>query len=244
LAGSRVKLQVVFTPAEVAQAELAGRVVIVLDVLRATTTIVEALANGARRVLPVATVDEAAVLAQKLDRSTTLLCGERHCRLIEGFDLGNSPAEFTSARVRGKSLIMSTTNGTVALLAASSAHRVIVGSFLNFSAVIETVVQDGADCTILCAGRERRFAMEDAVCAGMLARRLRERVAGTTRRNDGAVAAMALARRYGGSIVRMFRATSAGRHIIEAGLADDLVYCAELDRHTIVPELKDREVSA
>jgi 2-phosphosulfolactate phosphatase len=239
-----VKLHVVFTPSEVAPAELAGRVVVVLDVLRATTTIVEALANGARRVLPVATVDEAAALAQKLDRSTTLLCGERHCRLIEGFDLGNSPAEFTLERVRGKSLIMSTTNGTVALLAASAAQRVIVGSFLNFSAVIEAVVRDGADCTILCAGRERRFAMEDAVCAGMLARRLRERLAGTIRRNDGAVAAMALARRYGGSLVRMFRGTTAGRHIIDAGLADDLAYCAELDRHTIVPELKDREVSA
>jgi 2-phosphosulfolactate phosphatase len=239
-----VKLQVFFTPAEVASAELSGRVVLVLDVLRATSTIVEALASGARRVLPVATVDEAAILAQKLDRSTTLLCGERNCRLIEGFDLGNSPAEFTPARVRGKSLIMSTTNGTVALLAASAAPRVIVASFLNFSAVVEAVVQDGSDCTILCSGRDRRFAMEDAVCAGMFAQRLRERLGGTIRRNDGAAAAMSMAGRYGKSLERMFRGSAAGRHIVEAGLADDLAFCAELDRHTVVPELKDREVSA
>src|SRR5690606_24311561 len=104
-------VDVCFTPDELVSGELQGRVAVVVDVLRATSSIVEALANGARSVLPVASIEAAVRLAQNVGRDQVLLCGERRGLPIEGFDLGNSPREFTPERVAGKTLIMTTTNG-------------------------------------------------------------------------------------------------------------------------------------
>jgi 2-phosphosulfolactate phosphatase len=239
-----MKLETYFTPGELKHADLAGRVAVVLDVLRATSTMTEAIANGARSIIPVATVDEAVRLGQNLDRAATLLCGERQSQRIEGFDLGNSPAEFNAETVGGKVLVMRTTNGTVALLAATTARRVLVGSLLNLGAVARAVADDEGDCVILCAGRENQFALEDAVCAGLLALRIRERVGRRKiKSNDATSAALVLARRYGKAIPRMMRATAAGRQLIEAGLTDDFAFCADVDRHGIVPELREREIS-
>src|SRR5207253_7702905 len=170
-------LQAYFTPAKVKATDLTGRVAVVIDVLRATSTMIEALANGARTIFPVATIDEAVRLGQNLDRTATLLCGERKSVRIEGFDLGNSPFEFTDDAVAGKALVMSTTNGTRAVLCAADARRALVASLLNLDAVAQAVAEDGDDVAIICAGREQRFALEDAVCAGLIAERVRRLVA-------------------------------------------------------------------
>jgi 2-phosphosulfolactate phosphatase len=240
-----MKLETYFTPGELKPADLVGRTAVVVDVLRATSTMVEAIANGARSIIPVASVDEAARLGQNLDRTSTLLCGERRSERIEGFDLGNSPAEFNAAAVGGKALVMSTTNGTGALLAANPARRVLVGSLLNLGAAARAVADDGGDCVILCAGREGHFALEDAVMAGLLAMRIRDLVRGgrTLKGNDALQASMGLARRYRSGLTRMMRGTAAGQQLIEAGFSDDIVFCADMDRHDIVPELREREIS-
>ena len=128
-----MRIDVFFTPRELNR-QLTGRVAAVIDVLRATSTIVEALANGARSVYPAATMDDAVRLAQSLGRKEVLLCGERGSRKIEGFDLGNSPLEFTREAVADKVVVMTTTNGTPALVAGSTADRCVVASFLNLSA--------------------------------------------------------------------------------------------------------------
>jgi 2-phosphosulfolactate phosphatase len=118
-----MNIQTYFMVEEVDPAALSESVVVVIDVVRATTTMTEALANGARAIYPTASTEEAVRLAQSLGRDDTLLCGERKAAKVEGFDLGNSPSEFTSAAVRGKRLVMSTTNGTRALLAGTESYR-------------------------------------------------------------------------------------------------------------------------
>ncbi len=238
-----MRVSVYFTPGELAASELAGRTVVVIDVLRATSTLVEALANGARSVFPAQTTDDAVRLAQALGREDVLLCGERRSLKIPGFDLGNSPLEFTAERVAGKVLVMATTNGTPALMACAGAKQVLVASLLNLGAVVQELAAAGEDVEILCAGRERRFALEDALCAGMLALGLRERLERAPRTNDAAAVAMSLARRASGRMERWLGRSAAGRQLKEIGLADDVAYCAAVDRHTVVPRLKERQVS-
>src|SRR5512142_3182270 len=159
-----MKLEVLFTPAEL-PTTLNDRTVVVVDVLRATSTMVEALANGAKNIFAVATTDEAVKIATGIGRDQTLLAGERNCVRIEGFDLGNSPLEMTGESVGGRQVIMTTTNGTSALAAAASARRVLVASLLNVDAVARELAEGDQEITFLCAGREKRFALEDAICA-------------------------------------------------------------------------------
>jgi 2-phosphosulfolactate phosphatase len=253
-----VKLDVFFTPAELAGHAGLGRFVVV-DVIRATSSMVAALDAGARSVFPVASVDDAARLAQNLGRDGVLLCGERRGLPIEGFDLGNSPGEFLAERVAGKALVMTTTNGTRALLAvselpmpknarshgepASSSRRVLIGSFLNLGAVAATLAASNEPVCIVCAGKEDTFALEDAVFAGALANRLLELADDVLERNDAAVAAMAMATRFGGSLLPLLRRTAAGQAIIEIGLEGDLDFCADIDRFDVVPEFMDRKIT-
>ena len=240
-----MKLDVLLTPGELMPGDIAERTVVVIDVLRASSTIVEALASGARALFPVASIEEALRLANTLGRDEVLLCGERKSLPIEGFDLGNSPAEFTPERVGGKLLVMSTTNGTGAMMAASAASRVIVGSWLNLSAVVDDLVRSNAEPVFLCSGRETKFGLEDAVCAGKMAAAViaaRDDDGLAWEMNDGALAALALAEHYGDPEL-LFRDTAAGKQIADAGLYPDLVFCAQTDRHDVLPILHDRQIS-
>lgn len=232
-----------FTPAELSPGELAERVVVVVDVLRATSTIVEALAAGARGVLPVATPEEAVRVATGVGRDAALLCGERGGRPIEGFDLGNSPLEFTPEKVKGRLLVMTTTNGTGALLACSGADRVLVGSFLNLEATAAEAARDGRPVTIVCAGRQGRFALEDALLAGLLVTRVRATRGEPLRSDDGGRAATALARRYRRRIAAVVKASAAGLHLAAIGYARDVAHCVGIDRRAVVPELRERRVT-
>lgn len=237
-----MNIRTYFTVEEVDPASLGESVVVVIDVVRATTTMTEALANGARAIYPTASTEEAVRLAQSLGRDDTLLCGERKAAKVEGFDLGNSPAEFTSAAVRGKRLVMSTTNGTRALLVGAEGQRLLVCAFTNLGAVARAL-RDAPSVAILCAGREDRFSIDDALCAGTLVARLREELDGTPELDDGSRAAAALADSLHPD--RAFLAeTAAGRALADIGLAGDLEICAHVDRHGIVPEMKDQAITA
>lgn len=238
-----MRLDVFLTPGEVAPADTADRVVVVIDVLRATSSIVEAIGAGARTIFPVSSIEEALRLANSLGRDGVLLCGERKCLPIEGFDLGNSPAEFTPERVGGKTLVMSTTNGTTAMSLAVGASRVLIASTLNLSAVVEELSRADVEPVLVCSGREKHFGLEDAVLAGQIATRVMEARAGDWELNDGARASVALSERYGLD-AEMFASTVAGRAISAAGLAEDLEFCAQVDRHSVVPVLQDRQITA
>lgn len=229
-----------FSHAELEPADVQGKVVIVVDVLRATSTMAEALANGARAIYPTSGAEDAIKLATSLGREDLLLAGERKGLPIEGYDLGNSPLEFTRERIEGKRLIMNTTNGTPAFMAVLGAERVVAASFLNLTAVADAVA-DAERLVVVCAGRAGRFSLDDAVCAGMILGRLEERADAPLAMDDAAAASRTLAR--GVSVDASFLGgTDAGRALVDVGLEADLEHCARLDHHRVVPEMHDRMV--
>ena len=236
-----MKTTVFFTPHEVDSAALVDQTVVVIDVLRASSTIVAALAAGAEAIYPVVSAEDAIKLATSLGRDQALLAGERKGLKVEGFDLGNSPREFTPATVGGKRIVMTTTNGTRALVAAEAAERVLVGSFLNVSAVARAVA--GAErLAIVCAGRDGRFAIDDALCAGMLLARLSADGAGPPEMGDSGRAALALAEAFAAD-VGFLTGTAAGRALTEIGLGEDIAWCARVDALSLVPRLAQRMIA-
>jgi len=226
------------------QAELHDRVVLVIDVLRASTSIAAALNNGARAVIPFQGVDEAMTRARSLERSDVLLAGERKMVPIRGFDLGNSPGEFTPAVVQGKTIVMTTTNGTAALAGAQGAHEVLVGSFANYSVVVawlRAAARADKSITLVCAGTDGRFALEDAICAGRFVRGIARRGIQAELGDAARIAAM-IDRRMGADLPAVLRDSEHGRALIEAGHGDDVAYCATLDTNPVVPIYRDRQV--
>ena len=233
-----MRLDVAFTPAEVKGA-VGRRAVVVIDVLRATSSMVTALVNGARSILPVSGVDEAVRKAEELGRDNVLLCGEREAEPIRGFHLGNSPLEFTRDAVAGRTLIMSTTNGTNAVLAGAVGSICLVGSLLNARAVAQRLVELDGEVLLLCAGREGRFALEDAICAGRIARHVRA-IAGAVSGNDALSATLRLSR--AAPSVRTLTRTAAGRRLAELGRHDDIAFCAREDLFDAVPVLDEHRI--
>lgn len=233
-------VDVFFSPSVVDEAAVDGRTAVVIDVIRATSSITEALANGARAIFPTVSTEEAVKLASSLGREDTLLCGERKGLKVEGFDLGNSPGEYSADVVEGKQLVITTTNGTRALAVCEGAERVLTCSFMNLSAVAEAL--DGVEAlTIACSGRQNRFALDDALCAGMLVKALAERREVELEFNDAGRVVADLAETYTVD-ADFLRSTAAGKALMAIGLAEDLELCASVDRHPIVPEMKDRRI--
>jgi 2-phosphosulfolactate phosphatase len=240
-----VRLDVFFGAGQFAPADVAGRVVAVIDVLRASTTIAVALANGARAVLPFDSADEALTRAKSLERADTRLAGERKMLPIPGFDFGNSPGEFTAEAVEGKTILLTTTNGTMALTAVQGARDVVVASYVNFSAtlaMLRAAARSGTDLTIICSGRERQFSLEDAACAGRYVRDIVRKVT-AVEMNDAARACSMIDRRYGDDLMRLFQEAEHGKALVAAGFAADLSLCATLDAYPVVPVYSDRQIT-
>src|SRR5215218_7758518 len=162
-----MKIDIVFTPAGLSPGDVQGRTVFVIDILRATTTMCAALDHGAKAIIPVATTEEALRLAQTIGSADVLLAGEKNCVRIPGFPLGNSPLEMTESAVRGKTIIVTTTNGTKALLACQGAAAVYPACASNLSLAAEkareTLERDG-DLLVVAAGRDGAFSLDDAYC--------------------------------------------------------------------------------
>lgn len=240
-----MRLDVYFGGAEVTPAETQGRVVVVIDVLRASTTIAVALANGARAVVPCESADEAITLSKSFERSDVRLAGEMRMLPIPGFDLGNSPGDFSAAAVDGKTVFLSTTNGTRLLTGIQGARDLLVGALVNFRAVLSMLraaARGGADIAIVCAGRERKFALDDAVCAGRYVRGIQRRLANIEVNDAGRVAAL-LDRRFGTDIEAALRESEHGRALVEAGFAADVALCAAVDTVPILPIYADRQIT-
>ena len=217
-----MRVHVAFTPAEAASAPTA----IVVDVLRATSTIAQALAAGHPRVLSCAGVEEARSLARD---EGGLLAGERRCVRIPGFDRGNSPQEFTGAG--DGTVILTTTNGTRALVSAAEACRwVLAGSLLNLEAVTAAAREAGEDVVVVCAGVLGAFALDDAYCAG----RIGESLGGEP--TDAAVAAVRLRRAFA-SGEEGLRASQSARNLLAAGLESDISFCARESVLDVVPRV-------
>jgi len=218
-----VRVHVAFTPDEAAAAPTG----LVIDVIRATSTICQALDAGYERVLCAAEVED----ARALGSDDVTLGGERLGVRIEGFDLGNSPREYLEPRTAG--LALSTTNGTRAIVtAAARCDRVLIASLLNLGAVTEAAAAHGEDVAVFCAGVKGAFALDDAYVAGRVAEGL------GTDRSDAAEAAVRLARSYE-TAEEAFRASQSGRDLIERGpiLEADIAWCAQESVLEVVPRL-------
>ena len=240
-----MRLDVFFKVGEVGPADISGRVVAVVDVLRASTTIAVALTNGAKTVIPFESSEDVIVRSKSFTKSEVKLAGERKMHTIPGFDLGNSPREFTREAVEGKTVLLSTTNGTAALMSINGARDTVVAAFVNFTpivALLRSAIRGGTDVAILCAGHDRHFSLEDAVCAGKFARTVTKDLTGVTI-NDGAYAAGLLDARYEDNRARVFADSEHGRALAEAGFADDLVVAGTIDAYPVVPIYQDRQIT-
>ncbi len=242
-----MKIDVFFSPVGISLPDVQGRSVVVIDVLRATTTIAVALFNGARAVIPATSSDEALRLAQNFERNDVVIAGERKSVRIPGFAQGNSPLEFTPDVVQGKTVVLTTTNGTGALTAVQGARDVVVAAAVNFTPVVNkcrALLAERGDLMIVCSGRERQFALEDAFAAGRLTKvLLPEGGLRRVRVNDGALAALEIARHYGERWLRALRASSHGQELAELGFRDDVKACALENTHPILPLYAERRIT-
>jgi 2-phosphosulfolactate phosphatase len=220
-----VRVHVALTPDEAATAPTG----VVIDVIRATSTICQALASGYERVLCAAEVEDAFALRDELGG---VLGGERMNVPVSGFDLGNSPREYLEPRVGG--LILTTTNGTRAIVsAAGRCERVLVASLLNLAAVVDAVRERGEDALVVCAGVQGALALDDAFVAGRIVEEL------GCERTDAAEAAARLVTTWE-SADAAFRASRSGRNLLENApeLAEDLEFCARESVLDVVPRLQ------
>lgn len=215
---------------------LAGGVAVAVDVLRATTTIAHALAAGCVAIRPCAELDEARRAAGELPAGRVLLGGERGGLPVPGFDLGNSPREYTAARCKGMTLVLSTSNGTRAILRAAEAERVLVGAFVNFSAVCEQVLRDARPLHVVCAGDGGAPCLEDALFAGALVEVLCEEQ--DVRLNDSARLAWDCFENHGRILQGALEVSAGGVQLRAIGAAADIPLAAEVDRFALVPELR------
>jgi 2-phosphosulfolactate phosphatase len=227
-----VRVDVAFTPAALPPAALAGATALVIDVLRASTTMVTAVAHGCLAMLPVAEVDEARRRARSLPGA--LLAGERGGDPPEGFDLGNSPLEFTRERVGGRTIVFTTSNGTRALLAARPATAVGVAGFVNLTAAADWALGQGRRLVIVCAGELGSRSVEDETCAGLLVDRVLttdpEAVVG-----PAALEAADAARPYAKDLARLAQDAPHARKLASHGRSPDVTACLTRDAFCLVP---------
>lgn len=229
-----MRANVLFSPVIADELFFTGKTVVVIDVLRASTTIVTALQNGAREIVPVANVEFGVKISGGMFGGQTLLCGERNTRKVEGFALGNSPLEYIPEVVSGKTIILYTTNGSKAIVKAKFAEDLYIGSYLNLGAVAEKVANCGKDFEILCAGRSNTFSLEDSVCAGRLIQEIvkhKEDLVLT----DTARVTVSLNDTFGKDTFEMLKETEHGKLLLQNGFEDDLKYAAGVDTSDVIP---------
>lgn len=213
-----------------------GKNTVVIDVLRASTTIIQALQNGAREVIPVASVEFAVKVSGGMFGGQTLLGGERNTKKLEGFALGNSPLEYTQEVVGGKTIILFTTNGTKAIVKAKFSENLFVAAFTNLNAVANHLVKMDKDFEILCSGRGNHFSMEDVICAGKLIAEI-QKLQKDIELTDAAKASMALSKSFAKSVLTMMKQTEHGKILIENNFNEDIKFCSRMNISETIPYL-------
>jgi len=235
---SFMKISVYAIPASVEERELKERIAVVVDVLRAASTIVTALNNGCKEIVPTAEIEEAIMLAKNYEKDTFLLGGERNAVMIDGFDLSNSPHEYTPEVVEGRTILMTTTNGTRAIRKVSDAKEVIIGSFLNAGAVARYIWQRGVDVVFVCAGTDRKFSLDDILAVGAMLDML-ESMNAEMEMDDLALVSLHLYRSYKGNLKKALESACHYKNLVRAGFEKDVDYCVKMDLFPIVPVYKE-----
>ncbi len=234
-----MKIDLYLTPVPFAKAAVEGKAVVIIDVLRSSTSICAALQAGAKGVIPTPGPGEAGEMWTKIGSDMAVLAGERHGVKIENFQLGNSPTEFTKETVGGKFVIMTTTNGTAQFTKTYTACPVISGALTNVSLVAERIAGEDKDVVIACCGREGHFSIEDTICGGMLVHLLQERHGKKIEQNDASSLALLLYQTNKEIIKETIAEGEHGRYLASIGFAEDVAIASAVDSMAVLPVLRD-----
>jgi 2-phosphosulfolactate phosphatase len=229
------ELHVCLTPALIPLFEVEDYIVVVIDIFRATSSICYGIENGAEAIIPVSQVEEC--LAYQEMHPEYLLAAERNGEVVSGFDFGNSPFSYTKEKVDGKTIVLTTTNGTHALHLSRSAKKIVIGSFLNLTAVCNWLKQQNENILLVCAGWKNNVNLEDTLFAGAVVHQLQDR---GFRLDDAAIAANDLFQIAKNNIPRYLAKTSHSERLKQLGIEDDIAFCLHVDLTTAIPVL-DRE---
>lgn len=234
-----MKINVAFLPSDVNKNDLSDTICIVLDIFRATTSIVTAMANGCKSIIPVLNIEGAYSLANQMD--AVLLAGERQSIKIEGFNFGNSPFEFSTDKVKDQTIIMTTTNGTIAIKSTEGAFLTLIGSFINARAICQQARKYHKDILIVCAGTDQLFSLEDALCAGLFVSILQEEAELIL--TDSAHGAWVMYNGAKKSLVEVAGSSRNGRRLYAMGCVIDINYCLQPSVIDIVPQYSEGRIS-
>lgn len=232
-----MRIEVVPTVEEIRYDQISNHVVVVIDVLRAASTIVTALGSGFLSVVPVETIGQ----ANALRTADSVLAGERHCRKIPDFDCNNSPTEIAARKKNGNQLILTTTNGTRAIQKAERASALLIGCFLNATACIKHALTYHLDVTLYCAGSRSEFALEDGLAAGLMivaAQKLHAHFQLCDLGEALKASYLQLADKLGEQLLQ----TTTGKRLVQHHFTNDLHYCAQVDHYQLVPFVKEKRI--
>lgn len=232
-----MRIEVVPSVEEIRFDQISNHVVIVIDVLRASSTIVTALGNGCVSVIPVETIGQ----ANALRTAGCLLAGERHCRKIPDFDCNNSPTEIAARSLTDKQLILTTTNGTRAIQKAERAAALLIGCFLNATACMSHALSFHLDVTLYCAGTRSEFALEDGLAAGLMIAQA-QKMAPHFQVCDLGEALKASYLFFADRISELLPQTTTGKRLMQHHFVDDVSYCAKVDQYRLVPFIKEKRI--
>ena len=232
---------VILFPQELAEFDIRQKLVVVVDIFRATSTIITAINNGAKEIVPFIKTEQVDKAASNYSAERVLKCGERKGYKVSDYDLGNSPEEYTQDIVNKKTLLFSSTNGSQVFLKVKSAGEVMVGGFLNIEKVVNKIYESKEDCIIACAGNYGNISLEDTVCAGMILAKLKEKEK-ITEINDEARTSMILYNYYMDDFHSLIRDSSHGRYLASIGKQKDMEYCLKVNKVNCLPVYNKKSI--
>jgi 2-phosphosulfolactate phosphatase len=235
-------LDVILLPEELKRKDIGNCLVVVIDVLRASSTITTAFAAGVSKIIPVYLPEEAQKKAETYHSDEVLLCGERRGEKLTGFDLGNSPREYSSKKVKNKTILLTTTNGIRTIELVRKARRVIIGCFLNIQAIVQYCQSYSGDILLVCAGDRGAVSLEDTVCAGMIKSLCENNGQSHDNYYDDSLIALCLYQKFKNNLLNMMQLSIWGKHLIRMGFKQDLLYCAQENIYHYIPVLKDDSI--
>ncbi|HZY38633.1 MAG TPA: 2-phosphosulfolactate phosphatase [Mucilaginibacter sp.] len=230
-------LDVCLSPALIPLYKVEGYIAVIIDIFRATSSICYGIGNGATAIIPASQVEECAAYAEK--GSDYLLAAERDGKVVEGFDFGNSPFSYTKEMVAGKTIVLTTTNGTHALHLSRGAKKIVIGSFLNLTALCNWLKSQNENILLVCAGWKNNFNLEDTLFAGAVVDQLKEN---NYKPDDAAIAANDLYQIGKHDINAYLKKTSHSERLKKLGIEKDIEFCLQVDLTTAIPVLDGERI--
>lgn len=231
-------IDVFFSVQAFQEEDLRGKSAVIIDILRATSSMTTAISNGAKKVIPVEDMSDASKIAHTMDSNDYLLCGEKNGVKIEGYHLGNSPLEYTPEVIQDKTLIFNTTNGTKAIKKATLANRIYLGAFLNQQSVLNALTQHDDEVVLICSGWRGRLALEDTLFAGSLLYHLFDGNL-PQQTKDGAKVAFGLYEKFKDQIVETISGSDHASRLKKLVPENDIPFCCQVNKFDVLPGMRD-----